>query len=135
MDMDTLQTAKPKPGRPSAYARELRQSRILARLCDGAPCEDIARHEGLSVRRVREIVGTALKNRAGGDEATHVRLQIERLSPALSAASATLLRGDARAIRPLLKVLDQLDRYRRLAGAAEPPPAASNFSPTVAASH
>ena len=63
---------------------------------------------------MRQIVSEALARGAVSDDETHIRLQIERLSPALAAAGAALAKGDAKAIRPLLKVLDQLDRYHEI---------------------
>ena len=69
-------------GRPlTSYGRSVRQARILGRLRDGLAHSDIARIEGLSTRRVREIVADALKRRPLSDRETHLRLQIERLTP------------------------------------------------------
>jgi hypothetical protein len=103
--------------RLNAYAKAVRQARIFARLRDGWAHHDIARDERLSTKRVRQIVSEALKRRPVSDDETHVRLQIERLGPALQAAGAALASGDAKSIRPLLKVLDQLDRYHEIARA------------------
>jgi hypothetical protein len=115
--MDGFGIARVRPRRLTAYARAARQARIFARLGDGWAHDDIAREESLSTKRVRQIVSQALKRRPVSDDETHVCLQIERLGPALQAAGAALANGDAKAIRPLLKVLDQLDRYHEIARA------------------
>jgi hypothetical protein len=79
--------------------------------------DDIARDESLSTESVRQILSEALSRCPASDDETHIRLQIERLSPALKAAGAALANGDAKAIRPFLKVLGQLDRYHAIARA------------------
>jgi hypothetical protein len=124
--MDGFDIVRPRRRRLTAYARAVRQARIFARLRDGWAHDDIARDERLSVRRVRQIVSEALERRPVSDDETHLHLQIERLGPALQAAGAALAKGDAKAIRPLLKVLDQLDRYHaivraRASGGADDP--------------
>jgi hypothetical protein len=103
--------------RLDAYARAVRQARIFARLRDGWAHSDIARDEGLSTQRVRQIVSEALKRQPIDDHETHIRLQIERLGPALKVAGAAFANGDAKAIRPLLMIFDQLARYHELARA------------------
>ena len=117
--MDGFDIVRPRR-RLTAYTRAVRQARIFARLRDGWAHDDIARDESLSAKRVRQIVSEALKRRPVSDDETHVRLQIERLGPALQAAGSALANGDARAIRPLLKVLHQLDRYHEILRARAP---------------
>src|SRR5579871_625956 len=60
MDADTDQR-KARP-RLNPYAKALRRERIFARLTLGWPYERIARDEGVSERRVRQIVADALKH-------------------------------------------------------------------------
>jgi hypothetical protein len=90
--MDGFGIVRSRPRRLTAYARAVRQARIFARL-RGWAHDDIARDESLSTKRVRQIVSEALQRRPVSDDEMHVRLQIERLSPALKAAGAALANG------------------------------------------
>jgi len=118
--MEQSNVVAPRRRQLTAYARALRRARIFSRLRDGWAHDDIARDEGLSTKRVRQILSQALDRRPVGDDELHARMQMERLLPALQAPNAELAEGDIRAIRPLLKVLDQLDRYHKLV-ARRPP--------------
>jgi hypothetical protein len=117
--MERISAGAPKR-RLTGYAAGVRQGRILANLRDGWAHADIALQEGLTTRRVRQIVAKAMRQRPVGNGDSHLRMQMERLGPALQAAGAALARGDAKAIRPLLKVLELLDRYHTLVAAARP---------------
>jgi hypothetical protein len=104
--------------RPNAHFRELRRVRIFMRLRDGRPLTQIAREEGLTDVRIRQIVSETLKKRVVDAPADHALLQLARLEPALRLAAGAVADGDVRAIRYYLKLLDQLDRYQP--GAATP---------------
>ena len=104
--------------RPNAYLRELRRGRIFTRLREGWPHTEIAREEGLTDRRIRQIVSDTLKKRPVDAPADHALLQLARLESALRLAAGAVADGDVRAIRYYLKLLDQLDRYQP--GAAAP---------------
>ncbi len=68
--------------------------------------------------RIRRIVRQALERRRIVEEgAEHAKLQLTRLAPAMRLAGEAVSDGDVKAIAPLLKVLDRLDRYRRAAKA------------------
>jgi hypothetical protein len=84
-NMDGFGIVKTRPRRLTAYARAVRQARIFARLRDGWAHDDIARDESLSTERVRQILSEALSRCPASDDETHIRLQVERLSPALRA--------------------------------------------------
>jgi hypothetical protein len=49
------------------------------------------------------------------DESDHAKLQLARLTQAMQIASMAIADGDVKAIPPLVKVLDRLDRYQRAA--------------------
>jgi predicted transcriptional regulator len=115
MDQETAPAAK---RRPNAHLRELRRARIFTRLREGWPYTEIAREEGLTDRRIRQIVSDTLKKRVVDAPADHALLQLARLEPALRLAAGAVASGDVQAIRYYLKLLDQLDRYRP---AAAPP--------------
>ena len=95
---------------PPAYSRVLE-----ARLSFAA----IGRAEGLSRERVRQIVAKALDERGAGTKLDHARVQIARLEPALQLAAGAVAEGDLAAIDRLLRVLDRLDRYSAVEGAAD----------------
>jgi hypothetical protein len=67
------------------------------------------------VERVRQIVREALKNRLLDEETDHAKLQLARLQPAMRLAGEAVADGHLKAIGPLLKALDRLDRYQRTA--------------------
>lgn len=115
MEQEAVLAAK---RRPNAYLRELRRARIFTRLREGWPYTEIAREEGLTDRRIRQIVSETLKKRIVDAPADHALLQLARLEPALRLAAGAVADGDVRAIRYYLKLLDQLDRYQP--GAAAP---------------
>ena len=59
MVQETVPAAK---RRPNAHMRELRRARIFARLREGWPYAEIAREEGLTDRRIRQIVSETLNS-------------------------------------------------------------------------
>ncbi len=97
--------------------RALRRRRVLARLREGWPYEEIARAEKVTVDRVRSIVAEILKRRVIDDDSDHARVQLARLEAALQSAGEAVAGGDVKAIGPYLRVLDRLDRYRGAAAA------------------
>jgi hypothetical protein len=101
--------------RLKAHRRDLRRARIFGRLREGWAYDEIARDEGLTAERVRQIVREALKNRLLDEETDHAKLQLARLQPAMRIAGEAVADGHIKAIAPLIKVLDRLDRYQRTA--------------------
>ena len=97
----------------SEKERMLRRERIFARLREGWAYADIAQAEGLSSKRISQIVGKALQRRATDSASDHAMLQLARLEPALRLAAGALAEGDVEAISPYLKLLDRLDRYQK----------------------
>jgi hypothetical protein len=101
--------------RLAARARVLRRGRIFARLREGWAYDEIAEEEGATAERIRQIVREALKMRLLDEETDHAKLQLARLQPAMRIAAMAVADGHIKAINPLLKVLDRLDRYQRTA--------------------
>ena len=101
----------------TGFGKTARRKRIFALLRDGWAYEEIAREEGITARRARQIVSEALRQREVEDDADHALLQLSRLEPALRAASEAVGKGDVKAIAPLMKVLDRLDHYQKAARA------------------
>jgi DNA-binding Lrp family transcriptional regulator len=108
----------PSPTTSRAAARDLRRLRILASVQAGLSYAAIGREEGLSRERVRQIVAKALDEGETGTKLDHARVQIARLEPALRLAAQAVVDGDLGAIDRLLRVLDRLDRYSAVEGAA-----------------
>jgi hypothetical protein len=106
------------PAASRAAARDLRHLRILASVQAGLSYAAIGRAEGLTRERVRQIVAKALDAEGAGTKLDHARVQIARLEPALRLAAGAVAEGDLSAIDRLLRVLDRLDRYSAVEGAA-----------------
>jgi phosphopantothenate synthetase len=113
--MGDVTAANRKKRRLGAHGRVLRRGRIFARLREGCAYDEIAREEQLTTERIRQIVREALARRIVEDETDHAKLQLARLSQAMQIASMAVADGDVKAIPPLVKVLDRLDRYQRAA--------------------
>jgi predicted transcriptional regulator len=111
--MDT-ETA-PRAARPrlNPYTKAERRERILARLRLGWTHEKIAQEEGVSERRIRQIVADAMRREELDDPSDHALLQLMRLESPHALAAEAVDAGDLGAIGPLLSVLDRIDRYRR----------------------
>ena len=105
--------------RLTAHGRVLRRGRIFARLREGWAYDEIAAHERLTAERVRQIVRQTLEKRIIDEGAEHAKLQLERLAPAMRLAGEAIAEGDVAAIAPLMKVLDRLDRYQKVAKAVQ----------------
>ena len=101
--------------RLTARAKVLRRGRIFARLREGWAYDEIAEDEGVTAERIRQIVREALEKRLPDEETDHAKLQLARLQPAMRIAAMAVADGHIKAINPLLKVLDRLDRYQRTA--------------------
>jgi hypothetical protein len=105
------ETQAPRP-RLNIIGRAARTKRIFARMREGWAYDEIARDEGLSAERVRQIVAEVLGKRVIDRGPHHAHLQLERLMPALRLASEAIARGEIKAIAPLIKVIDRMDRHQ-----------------------
>ena len=103
-----------RPGRRlSILARTARTGRIFKRLREGWAYDEIAREEHISAERVRQIVNQVLERRVVDRSEDRSKLQIERLRPALRLAGEAVARGELKAIGPLIRLVDRLDRHER----------------------
>src|SRR5271165_814379 len=93
MVQETVPAAK---RRLNAHGRTLRRARIFTRLREGLPYAAIAGEEGLTPRRVRQIVSEALQKRGIDPASDHALMQLER----------PLTKSRARGQRKPLKRLD-----------------------------
>ncbi len=96
--------------RRSAREREIRRVRILEMVQGGFSYAAIAKRERLSRERVRQIILKSLQHDAAAP-VDHALVQMARLEPALRLAADRVAAGDLKAIGPLLKVLERLDKY------------------------
>jgi len=105
------QIPEPRP-RLNVVTKSERRKRIFARLREGWAYDEIAQEERVSAERIRQIVSEVLANRVirRGDD--HAHLQLERLRPALRLLEEAIGQGDIKAIAPLIKVIDRLDRHQ-----------------------
>ncbi|MGO9428020.1 hypothetical protein [Rhodoblastus sp.] len=109
-------------GHTTTFTRAARTRRMLDCLREGWGYRDVASVEGLSERRVRQIVAGHVRRRAPVDADAHAALQIERLGFAVKVAGEALAKGDIRAIAPYIKAIDRLDAYQTRAHKAAPQP-------------
>jgi hypothetical protein len=99
----------------SPVSRAQRLQRIFTHMREGWAYDEIAGAERVTVQHIRQIVQKALEKRVIDEDALQAKLQLARLQPAMRLAAETVADGDVEAIAPLLKVLDRLDRYQRVA--------------------
>jgi hypothetical protein len=103
----------PTPGRRlNVLGKAARRKRIFARLREGWAYDEIAGEERLSAERVRQIVAEVLGKRVIDRGEDHAHLQLERLMPALRIVGEAIGRGELKAVAPLIKVIDRLDKHQ-----------------------
>jgi hypothetical protein len=105
------QTQEPRR-RLNVLTKAERRKRIFARLREGWAYDEIAREERLSAERIRQIVAEVLGKRVIDRGADHAHLQLERLMPALRLVGEAIGRGELKAVGPLIKVIDRLDKHQ-----------------------
>ena len=105
------QTSTPG-GRLNVLGKAARRKRIFARLREGWAYDEIAGEERLSAERVRQIVAEVLGKRVIDRGVDHAHLQLERLMPALRLVGEAIGRGELKAVGPLIKVVDRLDKHQ-----------------------
>jgi hypothetical protein len=105
------QTPEPRR-RLNVLTKAERRKRIFARLREGWAYDEIAREERVSAERIRQIVSEVLGKRVIDRGADHAHLQLERLMPALRIVGEAIGRGELKAVAPLIKVIDRLDKHQ-----------------------
>ena len=98
--------------RLNVFTKGERRKRIFARLREGWAYDEIAREERLSTERIRQIVSEVLGKRVIDRGADHAHIQLERLMPALRVVSEAIGRGELKAVAPLIKLIDRLDKHQ-----------------------
>jgi hypothetical protein len=105
------QTPEPRR-RLNVLTKAERRKRIFARLREGWAYDEIAREERVSAERIRQIVAEVLGKRVIDRGVDHAHLQLERLMPALRIVGEAIGRGELKAVAPLIKVIDRLDKHQ-----------------------
>jgi hypothetical protein len=105
------QTSTPRP-RLNVLGKAARRKRIFARLKEGWAYDEIAGEEHVSAERIRQIVSEVLGKRVIDRGEDHAHLQLERLMPALRVVGEAIGRGELKAVAPLIKVIDRLDKHQ-----------------------
>jgi hypothetical protein len=105
------QTPTPRR-RLNVLGKAARRKRIFARLREGWAYDEIAGEERVSAERIRQIVSEVLGKRVIDRGVDHAHLQLERLMPALRIVGEAIGRGELKAVAPLIKVIDRLDKHQ-----------------------
>jgi hypothetical protein len=105
------QTPAPRR-RLNIVSKAARRKRIFDKLREGWAYDEIAREERVSAERIRQIVSEVLGKRVIDRGADHAHLQLERLMPALRLVGEAIGRGELKAVSPLIKVIDRLDKHQ-----------------------
>ncbi len=105
------QTQAPRR-RLNIVSKAARRKRIFARLREGWAYDEIAREERVSAEWIRQIVQEVLDKRVIRRGADHAHLQLERLRPALRVANEAIARGELKAVGPLIRLIDRLDKHQ-----------------------
>lgn len=100
-------TAARKSAQP-APVRSERADHIFAALMDGRSYADIARAEGLGVRRVQQIIRDTLKARETAPAEAWRELRIGHLQNALGLVTSELAKGKIAAVPQLIRLLREL---------------------------
>ena len=103
----------PEPRRRlNVMGKAARRKRIFARLREGWAYDEIASEERVSAERIRQIVSEVLGKRVIDRGVDHAHLQLERLMPALRIVGEAIGRGELKAVGPLIKLIDRLDKHQ-----------------------
>ena len=92
-------------------ARISRGPAALAAMLDGASFAEIAAAQGVTAKKVEQLVRGELRKRWIAPAQDYARLQIARLEAIAGTLKDRARKGDLRTIDRMLKVMDRLDRY------------------------
>ena len=115
---ETIGEGSRKSGKAKGASRAAQRQRVVDAVAGGSSYRTAARDAATSVGQARKIVVAALSRDKPPSDIDHQRVQLLRLDPALEATAAKVGQGDARAVIPMLRVLEHLDKYQQRVGAA-----------------
>jgi hypothetical protein len=130
-------SARSKPIRPTSRLETRREKaerklRVFNLLKAGVPVAQIALQEGLSTRRVRELIQQTLDRREIDPPAGFVQLQVGRLSDAMMVAHSAMMEGNMQALDRFVRIVGELDRYHGFGRAAANPDVAARAALSAA---
>jgi hypothetical protein len=102
-----------KPPVCNASARRQRTRHVFARLMEGQSTADIAAAEGLSVRRVQQIVRAELARREANPAEDYVIMQVARLERALDLLGGQIEAGRATSALAFVRTIEMLSKLAR----------------------
>ncbi len=105
----SAQGRRARLGRKDAAARE---RRILMLLTAGVNGAEIARREGISLRRMQQLTKAIFARRRDALPEHFIDVQTMRLEEALTVAFGAMGGGNLRAIDRVVKIVRELDRYQ-----------------------
>jgi hypothetical protein len=99
-----------KPPVRNPVASQARTRHVFARLMDGQSTAAIAAAEGLSVRRVQQIVSAELQRREANPAEDYVLMQVARLERAVELLGGQIEAGKASAAAAYLRTVEALSK-------------------------
>jgi hypothetical protein len=102
--------AAAKPSVRNPVARRIQTRRVFARLMEGQSTHDIAAAEGLSVRRVQQIVRAELARREANPAEDYVIMQVARLERALDLLGGQIEAGRATSALAFVRTVEMLSK-------------------------
>jgi hypothetical protein len=125
------------PRRATRTEKAEREARVISLLNRGVSIPGIATQEGLSLKRMRNLVREILAERMPQPPAEFLALQVSRLNEALlvsySAMHTSASGANFEAVDRVVKIVRELDRYHGFAGLPRPheEPEARRLPPPV----
>jgi hypothetical protein len=105
-----MPVAAQPPVRNPAASR-VRTRRVFARLMEGRSTADIAAAEGVSVRRVQQIVSAELARRGANPAEDYLLIQVARLERAVDLLGGQIEAGKASAAAAYLRTIEALSKF------------------------
>ncbi len=110
---DIRKSQAPRKRAPRATRDQMaeRDARIVRSLAKGMTTVDIAKREGLSARRVRELTTEIFSRRRDAPPQSFLELQLTRLNEAMIVSYAAMGGGNLKAVDRVLRIVREFDRY------------------------
>jgi hypothetical protein len=98
--------------------KALRRDAMLEAVVSGMDYGQIAQDAGISLKTLRREIDRALDERPLDAPERYVRVQVQRLTKAMCVIGEAVDKGNLKAVKPLMEVLEKLDRYHGMAARA-----------------
>jgi hypothetical protein len=120
----TVRRARPSAKRATRLEKAQREQRVVSLLNRGVSIPEIAAQQGLSLKRMRNVVREILAKRMPQPPAEFLALQVSRLNEALlitySAMHTTAAGANFEAVDRVVRIVRELDRYHGFAAVPRP---------------